>query len=248
MKARLLGTATAIALGIAGATAVRAGDAADAAVFGFSADGSHFAFEQFGIQDGSGYPYTDVFIVNVAENSWASGTPVSVLRKEEDATLAGTRVAALRQAGPLLAKSGIGGHDWARALLRRLLTDRDSDPHRARFTIHPQATLEYELALEEHEAAAPDCPAEFGPYKRFALDLVGPDGSRVTLQRDDALPKSRGCPTGYRIAELWLHDPVPRDESDSRAIVVLLHAMRPGFEGPDVRFIAVGARTTLTPF
>ena len=43
---------------------VNAGDSAERRAMGFSVDGRYFAFEQFGIQDGSGFPYADIFIVD----------------------------------------------------------------------------------------------------------------------------------------------------------------------------------------
>ena len=38
-----------------------AGDTATPQVLGFSADGKVFAFEEYGIQDGSGFPYANRF-------------------------------------------------------------------------------------------------------------------------------------------------------------------------------------------
>ncbi|MER3444496.1 MAG: hypothetical protein C4333_10405, partial [Meiothermus sp.] len=52
----------------AGAPRAVAGDAAGLEFLGFSRDASHLAFEQYGIRDGSGFPYSEVFLVDVARN------------------------------------------------------------------------------------------------------------------------------------------------------------------------------------
>ena len=48
------------------------GDMSTPVLIGFSKDGRYVAFERYGIQDGSGYAYSDIYIVNVYKNSWAS--------------------------------------------------------------------------------------------------------------------------------------------------------------------------------
>ena len=45
-----------------------AADGAQSRALGYSADGKYFAFEQFGVQDGSGFPYWDVFVLDLAAN------------------------------------------------------------------------------------------------------------------------------------------------------------------------------------
>lgn len=41
-------------------------------VIGFSADGRFLAFTRSGVQDGSGMPYCEVYIVNVEANTWGA--------------------------------------------------------------------------------------------------------------------------------------------------------------------------------
>ena len=62
-----------------------AGDFAERHIFGFSPDGSHFAFEEYGVQDGSGFPYSNIYIVDVANDSWLPGTPLRVRIDDESA-------------------------------------------------------------------------------------------------------------------------------------------------------------------
>lgn len=51
-----------------------AADLAELGSTGFSDDGAYFAFEQYGIQDGSGFPYSSITIVDVKSDSWVAGT------------------------------------------------------------------------------------------------------------------------------------------------------------------------------
>ena len=41
-----------------------AGDYADRTILGFSPDGSTFAFEEFGVQDGSGFAYANIYMID----------------------------------------------------------------------------------------------------------------------------------------------------------------------------------------
>ena len=52
---------------------LQAGDKAQFLSLGFSPDGKYFAFSQYGIQDGSGFPYADIYIVNVEKNTYVAG-------------------------------------------------------------------------------------------------------------------------------------------------------------------------------
>ena len=53
-----------------------AGDRALFQPIGFSADGRYFAFEEYGVQDGSGFPYSNTYILDLPADKWVNGTPV----------------------------------------------------------------------------------------------------------------------------------------------------------------------------
>ena len=53
----------------------RAGDAASFRSLGFSGNGKYYAFLEFGTQDGSGFAYADVSVVDVAKNTIARSMP-----------------------------------------------------------------------------------------------------------------------------------------------------------------------------
>ena len=66
------------ALSLFAAGPAAAGDAAELGILGFSADGGVFAFEEYGIQDGSGFPYSSIFIIDTAKDAFIPGTPIRV--------------------------------------------------------------------------------------------------------------------------------------------------------------------------
>jgi len=68
--------ATLIALTLWACSPALAGDTAEINVLGFSADGSIFAFEEYGVQDGSGFPYANRFYIDTASDKFLPGTPV----------------------------------------------------------------------------------------------------------------------------------------------------------------------------
>ena len=70
---RLAALATALLLL---SVAARAGDMATVQILGFSDDGGIFAFEEYGVQDGSGFPYANRYYIDTANDTFLHGTPV----------------------------------------------------------------------------------------------------------------------------------------------------------------------------
>src|SRR5690606_4210255 len=73
------------------ATDVRAGDVAELDILGFSQNGGIFAFEEYGVQDGSGFPYANRYYIDTATDSYVKGTPVRVRIDDENASLQAAR-------------------------------------------------------------------------------------------------------------------------------------------------------------
>jgi hypothetical protein len=170
-----------------------AAEVAELQPIGFSVDGRYFAFEQYGIADGSGFPYSEVFVIDVDANAWLPGTPIRI-RPQAEGPIEPIRVAARQQAAPLFERAGILGESPGRHLLSHPLTDRGVAADTARFALLPYANPEYRLDLEQRDVAAPDCPDLFGPIRLFTLRLAAPDWSARELQQDERLYASRGCP------------------------------------------------------
>ena len=78
-----------------------------ATILGFSPDGGVFAFEEFGVQDGSGFAYANVYMIDTERDAWVSGTPIRVMHESEDETLANVREEARQRAIPWMDHYGV---------------------------------------------------------------------------------------------------------------------------------------------
>ena len=78
------GATALLAVSLAVATPALAGDRALIDFIGFSADARYLAFEEFGVQDGSGFPYSNIYILDLPADKWAGGSPFLVSFKDED--------------------------------------------------------------------------------------------------------------------------------------------------------------------
>ncbi|MHA1547547.1 MAG: DUF2259 domain-containing protein [Alphaproteobacteria bacterium] len=231
-------TAAILSACLLGATSGLAGDFADRSVIGFSADGAYFAFEEYGVEDGSGFPYANVFLLETANDRWVSGSPIRVKLQDETATLAHARATALADALPLINSLAIDTD--GRVLASNPVTETSADPHALRFALHgPVASVDtnYDLRIVERVLPAADCPDMGVPFKGFRLELGTPQGTRI-LNDDARIPSSRRCPIGYGLSDVIAHIPA----RPARPIaIVLINVFSIGFEGPDRRFIAVAA-------
>lgn len=223
------------------AYAAHAGDAAELNVLGFSADGKLFAFEEFGIQDGSGFAYANRFYIDTTTDKFVADTPVRVQMEDESVGLPVARDKA-RERGEKIAKDADLAANRGHLAGFNAVTEISADPHRMAVNprpvfppIDPQMVFRLEeISLGEIER----CPG-IGPVKGFKLVQVGEGGKTTVLQEDKDVPTSRGCPTGYRIGGVQTFF-VP---GGSMAYAVLVTVIRHGFEGPDHRWVAVTGRT-----
>lgn len=215
-----------------------AGDWADREILGFSKDGAHFAFEEFGVQDGSGFPYSNIYVIDTARDEWVGGTPIRVLVEDETAPLSRARTAARNKADAVLATYRIapGGY---RIVASNPPTELSADPYAVRFLMdlysnQPYAYSDLKLTLlpmPEGEACA-----NLGPVHGFRLDLSDYNGAMRTLHEDKSLPTSRFCPQDYAITDVIFYMPPAQARE---VLVVLINLVRHGFEGPDRRYLAV---------
>jgi predicted secreted protein len=222
-----------------------AGDYADRDIIGFSPDGATFAFEEFGVEDGSGFPYSNIFIIDTATDSWLPGTPFRLRYEDESRSLADLRKEARDKALPLIEQRKIGVRGTIVA--SNPATETSADPHRVTFRprliLPPSDDSGRGLELAEIALPAADCPvlAELYPaaqsYKGFQLALTEATGAR-NLHEDTEIPKSRRCPIGYAISDVITHYP----EGADPIIAVIVHVYALGFEGPNRRFLAVTTR------
>ncbi len=227
-----------VAVACLGAGSAQAGDYADRQVIGFSPQGDYFAFEEYGVQDGSGFPYANIYIIDTRLDRWVDGTPIRVLIETEDATVASARFRAYEQAGVLLSQYGTS--EIPRILVTNPITEL-GDHHKVEFLLRaftPLQTQGWHLSLTEHELPS-DCP-DFGQsIVGFDLDLKGPDGQIRQIHHDTSVPASRSCPLSYSVSDV-----IAYDDARGTHLIVLLSVFTIGFEGPDRRFLAIPTYVT----
>jgi len=222
-------------------TTATAGDYAERRIIGFSDQGRHFAFEQFGRQDGSGFAYAEIIVIDIEADDWVAGTPVRVLLRDETAGIAYARAKAAEQAAGTLKQLGI----WhpGELLASNPPAEIGRDPLKvsvnARFPL-PGEAQELTFALQQFPLSATSC-AGFSnqPIKGFRLQMTKGAAKPLILHEDTSIPKSRHCPLGYAISDVARF--VAPNRSTTYALLVSV--LRVGFEGPDRRFIAVTAKS-----
>jgi predicted secreted protein len=215
-----------------------AGDRAQIDLIGFSEDGSYFAFEEFGVQDGSGFAYASIYVVDVVDDSWVVGTPIRVLAEDELATLAEIRAEAQLKAANYITMLGIAVPGEFVAMIGDGVPDNDGQSLSFGVPAYGVGAVEgghsLELARFDTSSATP-CQEWFGSVPRgYQLSVVDDAGKRV-VHRDDSLPRSRGCPVDYRLYGVVL----PFAAEPLRDAVAIVSVYTFGFEGPDRRFIVV---------
>jgi predicted secreted protein len=216
-----------------------AGDYGDREIIGFSPDGAYFAFEEYGVQDGSGFPYSNIFIIDTAKDDWLAGTPIRRRVDDEMAPLSRARAESRAKALPLLAKHGIAPRGVL--AVSNPATELSANPYKVRFRLNPffnMAERAWTLDLEPLPFPPTAACENFGTTQGLKLTITDPDGKQRVLSEDKSVPDSRFCPRGYAISDVVTFTP----EGGETTLAVLLSLFRQGFEGTDRRFLAVTTR------
>jgi len=235
--ALLAGASAALAL-LVSAPAI-AGDRALADFIGFSDGGRYFAFEEYGVQDGSGFAYSNIYVIDLSTDTWVAGSPYRYQADDETETLARARSEASAMAAGKIAELGITEPADVIALSGDGEISDGLTLHFAQPGYFPGETFdEFTLKLEVFDGeTSEDCTVyTMEPGQAYALTITDKDGVDHELHRDEGiLPKSRGCITGYRLFAVV----TPQYASPQQSGVAILSMYPVGFEGPDRRFIAV---------
>jgi predicted secreted protein len=222
-----------------GSTALAsAGDYADREIIGFSPDGAIFAFEEYGVEDGSGFPYSNTYVIDVAADNWVPGSPVRLRDEDESRLVSDLRIEARDKASDVLQQYNIAVS--GNVVASNPPTETSADPHRVTFIprlIVPPSGAGMSLELSETGMPAADCPDVGKPFKGYTLTLTGTGGPQV-LHADTQIPKTRRCPIGYAISDVVTYYP----DAGDPAIAAIVSVYSVGFEGPDRRFLAVTTR------
>jgi len=235
-----IATAALIATALAAPPAL-AGDYASFQPIGFSSDGKVFGFEEYGIQDGSGFPYSTIYVLDTQTDTFLPGAPVRARVEEDGGALPEARRDARQRAAPLIDAYRLLDTPGLLAAYNPV-TEADAAEHRLRydaFAADPPFRKTFELKLEEKTFEAQGiCKDLQKAIKGFRLVMAENAGQTVSevLQDDARIPESRHCPTGYRIGGVVTH--INDDGSQVHVVMVLVKSL--GFEGTtDGRWIAV---------
>jgi predicted secreted protein len=235
---------TALAACLMTAAGALAGDFSTFQSIGFSPDGKVYAFEEFGVQDGSGFPYSTIYFIDTEKDAYLPGTPVRVRIDDEQAGLSKARADAMAKAAPLIGKNRLLDNPGVLAAFNpmgQLGVDRSRIEYYP-FAIEPMPGGSYALALDEIALPLPEKCRDVTPHggKGFRLRLVQDDGKPVdrTVYEDRQVPDSRNCPLTYQLSGA-LTFPV---QNGKRVHVALVLVRSVGFEGDNGRWIAVPFR------
>lgn len=219
------------------ATPLLAEDIAHRRIIGFSPDGNYFAFEQSGIKNRSGEAYAHIFIIDTRENTWVKGSPFR--------TKATGRKALQRARRKVRAR--------ARSALRRMnirrkgvrlaynpITEVNSNPHRvAVMTRRTIKALDEPLVFSIKEINVPTKRCRRltrKPIKGMVISVRRQGGREQELHSDQHIPKSRGCPTSYR-----LEDVIRLKKRGGGAVFAFTYSFtRSAKNGEERRYIAGG--------
>ena len=222
---------------LAAAGNASAGDTASRNVLGYSPDGKVFAFEEYGVSDGSGFPYYSIYFIDTAQDKFLPGTPIRV-RVEEEGPLGKVRDMARAKAAALVTKYQLADNPGV-IVAYNPPSEIDSDPHKLRFFSYvsaPPHDYRNTLVLTVKDfPVAPDCAGFADSYHGFTLSLTEYQGQPMdkVVHDDVNVPKSRLCPNDYRIGA------VISSEIREMPLIAMILVGSYGFEGNDRRWIAV---------
>lgn len=221
-----------------------AADRAGIDMLGYSADGNVFAFEQFGVQDGSGFPFSQIFVVDLANDKWISGTPFDVTIEDEEASLQDARAQAMEKARATLDTYKIGVPIEILALVGEGEYANDtgmrlnwSTPACCGAGV-TQADAQSLILETRGITSTEDYCKNMSPvgYNLYYQDQAG---VRELHADGDVLPASRGCTLDYRLYAVIEPFSEYYAEGFSARRVAIVATYPFGFEGVDRRFIAV---------
>jgi predicted secreted protein len=214
----------------------------------FSPDGRYFAYELYGIQDGSGFPFSTVFVIDLASGALIEGTPLHTqIETEDGGTISAARKASAAKVAAILDRYQIA--EPGELLAANTATEIVSDRRRVAFgpfypaggwvdeKHKPPEMNRYTLTLTLVPFPARE-ECDFGDPNSYGFALTIRDqetGSENEAYRDTSLPGSRYCPFSYDIGEVIGY----RDITNGMHYVALIAMYTPGYEGLDRRLLAL---------
>lgn len=216
----------------------QAGDRALIDYVGFSKDFRYFAFEEFGIQDGSGFAYSNLYVIDLSTDSWVVGTPVRVQAESEESALSDIRAQMAKKARTPIDGFGITVPVEIAAMIGDGVPDTDARTLTFGAPAYMPGAVagDYTLHLSSFPTQATSPCAQWFGVEPLGYELsIADSGTERLIHRDRNLPRSRGCPTDYRLYSVVM----PFGGTTLSNAVAIISVYPGGFEGPDRRFLAV---------
>lgn len=221
-------------------------DVAQVSVLGFSPDAKVFAFEEYGIQDGSGFPYSTVYFIDTEKDAYLPGTPYRIIVDDGEAEddllpVSVARKRSAKAAHDLLEKYKIADDPGILGAFNPTSEIGAPEYELSYYTVQMDNPFSgaYTLKLDPVSFPSPEnCGGLSDHYSGFQLSFTQIEGKATNLKvyADDHVPQSRGCVGGYRLAGVAL------SESHKNPHIALVELRTFGFEGFDLRWIAVPVR------
>ncbi|RFB95682.1 hypothetical protein B5K11_12340 [Rhizobium leguminosarum bv. trifolii] len=214
-----------------------AGDIANIQPIGFSADGKVFGFQEFGIKEEGGAPYSNTYFIDTENGQYLEGTPFRTEVTEKDANLAKARRQNLTTARSQMDQYDLLTNPGLIAAFNPP-TELGSPSKTIRYTTlatdgPPKSP--YTLSLSEMPVATPkDCAAVDKRVLGFSLQMIEKQGApnRQAARQATAIPAERACSVEYRIGGAVVYQPEAGDQVHI-ALILAFDADRNG------RWIAV---------
>ncbi|PCI87818.1 MAG: hypothetical protein COB24_05205 [Hyphomicrobiales bacterium] len=212
-----------------------ASDAAFSRIIGFSPDGKYFTFEQYGIGDASGLPFSEIFFIDTIKNTWVE-PPVRVLIDDQTADISKARILALAKATPTIKSLNTTLHGFT--LVSNPITQFGNDKYTADFGTNPNAPDydRYKIQLSLQDAPNKKCESYAPDTKMFSLTLTSESNQNITRSYADTnMPSSRNCALDYSISEIHYFETT----NNNVIFMTFINIMSYGWEGLDRRFIVI---------
>ncbi len=209
-----------------------AGDVSETKFLGFSADFLVAGFMQSGTQDGSGFPYCTVTLIDTAKNSFYVPQSLIVLEDEKPGNnkalaCANAKAKIQKTLTTLKLNPDLGTHVFSRKITEVGGAGAKSIQF-GTYSIFPQR-LDHTVTITTSDSDIVN-PLTEGKSQLLSISLTSNDGHPKILQADKKLPDSRKYVYDYELADGYVA------ETPKKSVKVFsVRTYATGFEGPDVR-------------
>jgi predicted secreted protein len=202
------------------AAALFAGDSAQFCSIGWSPDYNFYSFAQYGEQDGSGFPYADLFVVDVAQNTFVENGVERLLWKDDiDTAAEGLHVllSLYVKADSVLNARGIS----VSRQVRPIFLNTGNECVTAQWRMGEKS-----FSIDMKQEAKGD-PGSFESEAAFHLELLMDNAETMTIGNKDRFRKNV---LRYDIDRVF-------QPPENNSMVILIRMTKLGFEGPDTRYM-----------